>query len=314
MRCTKAMTAKILDGKSVAAQIKSELAQQVAALKKKGITPGLGTIMVGDDPGSQIYVAGKHRDCAEIGISSLRIDLPARATQDDIIAAVHEFNSAPECTGFIVQLPLPAGINQDQILAAILPEKDADGLHPANLGKLVLSVKGALNTPVPCTPRGVIELGRRGGFDWQGKNVCIVGRGITVGRSLSLLLTRADVNATVDICHSATENLAEHTLRADAVVMAVGHKYLLQPAMIQPGAAVFDVGVSRGINPATGKAKIYGDIDPAVSEVAGYFTPNPGGVGPMTRAMLLQNIVETAHRQLSQNNSEMRKINADCDV
>ncbi|XCB30982.1 bifunctional methylenetetrahydrofolate dehydrogenase/methenyltetrahydrofolate cyclohydrolase [Arcanobacterium hippocoleae] len=290
------MTAQILDGKFTAAQIKAELRERVERLHRQGITPGLGTILVGEDPGSQIYVRGKHRDCAEVGIESIRIDLPETAAESDVLAAVGDLNRAEECTGFIVQLPLPRGIDQDRVLSAISPEKDADGLHPVNLGKLVLSVKGALNSPLPCTPRGVIELGRRCGFDWAGKTVCVVGRGITVGRPLSLLLTRADVNATVDICHSATADLAMHTKRADAVVMAVGQPYLLQPEMIQPGAAVFDVGVTRGTNPDTGKIKIYGDIDPKVRAAAGFFTPNPGGVGPMTRALLLANVVESAER------------------
>lgn len=292
------MTTKILDGTATAAQIKSELAERVGKLREQGITPGLGTILVGDDPGSQIYVRGKHHDCAEVGIDSIRIDLPASATQADVLAAVDELNNSAKCTGFIVQLPLPREIDQDCVLAAMDPQKDADGLHPTNLGKLVLSVKGELNSPLPCTPRGVIELGRRGGFDWQGKNVCVVGRGITVGRPLSLLLTRAEVNASVDICHSATDNLAAHTRRADAVVMAVGQPYLLIPEMVKPGAAVFDVGVTRKPNPETGVAKIFGDIAPEVREVAGFFTPNPGGVGPMTRALLLANVVEAAERMV----------------
>lgn len=292
------MTTKILDGTATAAQIKSELAERVGKLREQGITPGLGTILVGDDPGSQIYVRGKHHDCAEVGIDSIRIDLPASATQADVLAAVDELNNSAKCTGFIVQLPLPREIDQDCVLAAMDPQKDADGLHPTNLGKLVLSVKGELNSPLPCTPRGVIELGRRGGFDWQGKNVCVVGRGITVGRPLSLLLTRAEVNASVDICHSATDDLAAHTRRADAVVMAVGQPYLLTPEMVKPGAAVFDVGVTRKPNPETGVAKIFGDIAPEVREVAGFFTPNPGGVGPMTRALLLANVVEAAERMV----------------
>lgn len=293
------MVAQILDGKIISAQLKTELAKRVEILRENGVKPGLGTILVGEDPGSQIYVRGKHRDCEEIGIDSIRLNLPANSSEKDVLAAVDELNNAAECTGFIVQLPLPKEISQDRVLEAIDPAKDADGLHPINLGKLVLNVKNEVTTPLPCTPRGVIELGRRGGLDWAGKNVCVVGRGITVGRPLSLLLSRSDVNATVDICHHATADLAAHTSRADVVVMAVGQPYLLKPEMVKPGAAIFDVGVTRKINPENGKAKIFGDVDLAVREVAGFFTPNPGGVGPMTRALLLANIVETAERNFS---------------
>lgn len=291
------MSAILLDGKATAAALKQELKQQVDELKKVGITPGLGTILVGSDPASQIYVAGKHRDCEEVGIASIRVDLPADASVAEINAAIDELNNAPECTGFIVQLPLPKGIDTDAVLARVAPEKDADGLHPTNLGKLVLNTSEPLTTPVPCTPRGVIELGKRFGFDWNGKNVCVVGRGKTVGRPLVMLLGRKDVNATVDCCHFGTSDLAAHTRAADAIVMGTGVAHLLTPDMVKPGAAVFDVGVSRKTDPETGKSKIFGDVDPKVADVAGMLTPNPGGVGPMTRAMLLVNIVEEAMRR-----------------
>ncbi|MBM7825061.1 methylenetetrahydrofolate dehydrogenase (NADP+)/methenyltetrahydrofolate cyclohydrolase [Arcanobacterium pluranimalium] len=288
------MNAIRLDGKAVASQIKDELRIRVDALKNKGVYPGLGTILVGSDPASKIYVGGKHQDCADVGIASIRIDLPQSATKADILAAVRDLNEARECTGYIVQLPLPHGIDADDVLAAIDPAKDADGLHPYNLGKLLLNNDKPFTSPIPCTPRGIVELGRRGGVNWDGANVCAVGLGSTVGRPLSVLLSHNSINATVDGCHIGTRELAEHTKRADIVVVATGVAHLLQPDMIRPGAAVFDVGVTRERNESTGKSKILGDVDPEVAKVAGWLSPNPGGVGPMTRAMLLVNVVEAA--------------------
>ncbi len=293
------MTAKILDGKSVARQIKAELAQRVVRLGKAGVVPGLGTIVVGSDPASLLYVDGKHRDCAEVGIKSLRIELPEDSTIEDIFAAVDSFNQDSACTGFIVQLPLPSGIDTNVVLARVLPGKDVDGLHPFNLGSLVLNTRTSFTTPVPCTPRGIVELGRRYGLEWAGKRVCVVGQGRTVGRPLSLLLAHDSINATVDACHAGTVNLKSHTLAADIVVVATGVAHLLQPDMIRAGAAVFDVGITRQIDAITGKPKIVGDVNPQVQEIAGWFAPNPGGVGLMTRAMLLQNIVEVAERNCS---------------
>ncbi|MDD7384417.1 MAG: bifunctional methylenetetrahydrofolate dehydrogenase/methenyltetrahydrofolate cyclohydrolase [Actinomycetaceae bacterium] len=295
------MSAVKLDGKATAAAIKAEVKERVEALKAKGVTPGLGTILVGDDPASAVYVAGKHRDCAEVGISSLRVDLPQDASVDDVKDAIRRLNEDPACTGYILQLPLPQGMPTDELIGLIDPRKDADGLHPANLGQLVLSGTTLPQTPLPCTPRGILELGRRGGVNFDGANVCIVGQGTTAGRPLSLLLTNMEVNATVDCCHIGTRDTAEHTKRADIVVVATGVAGLLKPDMVKPGAAVFDVGVTRKMNPETGKAKIYGDVDPEVANVAAYMTPNPGGVGPMTRAMLLVNVVEIAEHMAEAN-------------
>ncbi|WP_124054000.1 bifunctional methylenetetrahydrofolate dehydrogenase/methenyltetrahydrofolate cyclohydrolase [Arcanobacterium ihumii] len=291
------MNAVKLDGKAVAAQIKGELKERVEALAGKGCRPTLGTILVGADPGSKIYVAGKHRDCADVGIGSMRIDLPETAKRSDILAAIDELNNAKDCTGYIVQLPLPAGLDTNEILTMIDPAKDADGLHPFNLGNLVLNSSGPFTTPIPCTPRGIVELGRRGGIGWDGANVCAVGLGSTVGKPLSLLLSHSSINSTVDGCHIGTKNLAEHTRRADIVVVATGVAHLLKPEMVKPGAAVFDVGVTRKIDCKTGKSHILGDVHPRVAEVAGWLSPNPGGVGPMTRAMLLVNVVEAAELQ-----------------
>ena len=292
------MTAKILDGRSAAAAIKEDLKQRVAKLAEQGIYPGLGTIMVGDDPASAIYVNAKHSDCKEVGIQSMRLELPASASMNDVLAAVDSFNASPACSAFIVQLPLPEHLDTNTVLGRVAPAKDADGLHPINLGYLVLCTEGVLEVPVPCTPAGVIELGKRGGVNWDGANVCVVGQGTTAGRPLSLLASRMEVNATVDSCHIGTRDLAEHTRRADIVVAAAGVPHLITPNMIKPGAAVFDVGVTRRPDPLTGKNKIIGDVDPAVAEVAGWLTPNPGGVGPMTRAMLLVNVVEAAQRAM----------------
>jgi methylenetetrahydrofolate dehydrogenase (NADP+)/methenyltetrahydrofolate cyclohydrolase len=284
------MTATILDGKAVAAAIKADLTQRVAKLTAAGATPGLGTVLVGDDPGSRAYVAGKHRDCAQVGIRSIRKDLPADATQAQVEDVVAELNADPACTGYIVQLPLPAGLDAQRVLGMIDPDKDADGLQPVNLGKLVLGEAG----PLPGTPKGIVELLRRYHVPIASAEVTIIGRGITVGRALGLLLTRRSENATVTQCHTGTRDLAAHTRSADIVVVAAGRPALLTPGMVKPGAAVVDVGITRT------EAGLVGDVDPAVAEVAGFLAPVPGGVGPMTRAMLLVNVVETAERQLVQ--------------
>ncbi len=281
------MTAQILDGKATAAAIKSDLVSRVEALKAKGIHPGLGTVLVGEDPGSKWYVAGKHRDCAEIGVDSLRRDLPETATQEEIEAVVRELNEDPACTGYIVQLPLPKGIDTNRVLELIDPAKDADGLHPMNLGRLVLGEGG----PLPCTPQGVIQLLRHHGVEINGAHVVVVGRGITVGRSIGLLLTRRSENATVTLCHTGTRDLPGILRQADIIVAAAGVRHLIGPDDVKPGAAVLDVGVSRDEH-----GKIAGDVHPGVAEIAGWISPNPGGVGPMTRAQLLVNVVEAAER------------------
>ena len=280
------MTAQVLDGKALAAQIRVGLTERVAALAARDIVPGLGTVLVGDDPGSRAYVNGKHRDCAQVGIVSIRRDLPADASQQQVEDVVAELNEDPACTGYIVQLPLPAGLDPQPVLDLIDPAKDADGLQPANLGKLVLGDPA----PLPCTPRGIVELLRRFDVPIAGADVTVIGRGITVGRSLGLLLTRRTENATVTLCHTGTRDLAAHTRGADIVVVAAGRPGLLTADMVKPGAAVLDVGISRT------EAGLVGDVDPAVAEVAGYLAPMPGGVGPMTRAMLLANVVEAAER------------------
>lgn len=288
-------SAQVLDGTATAKAIKDELRERVAALKERGITPGLGTILVGEDPGSVAYVGGKHKDCAEVGIASIREDLPADATAEDIAAAIDRLNNDPACTGYIVQLPLPKGIDTNAILERIDPAKDADGLHPTNLGRLVLRISEEITTPLPCTPRAVIELIQRAGIDLNGKDVCVVGRGTTVGRSIGLLMGRKDVNATVTSCHTGTKDLAEKVRAADVVVGASGVAGLITPDMVKPGAIVLDVGVSRVVG-EDGKARLQGDIADGVDEVAAYLSPNPGGVGPMTRALLLVNVVEAAER------------------
>ena len=279
------MTAVKLDGLAVAKQIKLELAQQVSALKARRITPGLGTLLVGDDPGSLSYVAGKHRDCAEVGVNSIRIDLPASATEADVRKAIQDLNSAKEVTGYIVQLPLPAGMDSNRLLELIEPDKDADGLHPINLGRLVMNVSGDITSPLPCTPSGIVELLRRYNIETKGKEVAVIGRGLTVGRPLGLLMSRKGIDATVTTLHSASKDIADHVRRADIVVAALGQPHFVKPEWIKPGAAVLDVGISR-----TG-AGLVGDVHPAVADVAGYLSPNPGGVGPMTRAMLVSNVV-----------------------
>ena len=280
------MSAIILDGKAQAAIIKNDLLKRISVLKQKGINPGLGTILVGEDPGSHAYVGGKHRDCAEVGINSIRIDLPSNATQQQVTEAITQLNTDSNCTGFIVQLPLPNDLDSNLALEQIDPRKDADGLHPVNLGKLVLGE----NAPLPCTPRGIIELLRAYKIELNGANIVIIGRGVTVGRPLGLILTRKTENSTVTICHTGTKNLAQHLLNADVVVAAAGVPHLIKPNMIKKGAAVVDVGITR-----TDKGLV-GDIDPGVKEVAGYFSPMPGGTGPMTRAMLITNVVENAER------------------
>jgi len=280
------VTARILDGKAVAAQVRADLAQRATALAARGITPGLGTVLVGDDPGSQAYVNGKHRDCAQVGIASIRRQLPADATQAQVEAVVDELNADPDCTGYIVQLPLPAGLDAHAVLHRMDPAKDADGLHPVNLGQLVLGEPG----PLPCTPRGIVYLLRHYGVAISGADVTVIGRGITVGRALGLLLTRRTENATVTLCHTGTKDLAAYTRTADIVVVAAGRPGLLSAAMVKPGAAVVDVGITRT------EAGLVGDVAAGVSEVAGWLAPMPGGVGPMTRAMLLANVIEAAER------------------
>lgn len=288
--------AKVLDGAACARQIKDELRARVEVLRARGVLPGLGTILVGEDPGSVAYVAGKHRDCAEVGIESIRVDLPAHASEDQILEAVAGLNADPACTGFIVQLPLPRGVDTNRVLEAVDPDKDADGLHPTNLGRLVLRGSEPIQSPLPCTPRAVIELIQRNGIDLNGADVCVVGRGVTVGRSIGLLLTRKDINATVTICHTGTRDLAAHTRAADVVVAATGYAGLITADMVRPGAVVLDVGVSRVVDSESGKARLMGDVADGVDRVAGWLSPNPGGVGPMTRALLLMNVVEAAER------------------
>jgi methylenetetrahydrofolate dehydrogenase (NADP+)/methenyltetrahydrofolate cyclohydrolase len=285
------VTATLLDGKAAAAAVKEDLRERVKALADRGIVPGLGTVLVGDDPGSRAYVDGKHRDCAEVGIASLRRDLPADATQEQVQTAVEELNADPACHGYIVQLPLPKQLDTQRVLEAIDPDKDADGLHPVNLGRLVLGYDG----PLPCTPRGIVHLLRRHDIALNGAEVVVIGRGTTVGRPLGLLLTRRRENATVTLCHTGTRDLARHTRNADVVVAAVGVPGLLTANMIRPGATVVDVGITRVVG-ADGKGRYTGDVAPEVAEVAGALVPVPGGVGPMTRAMLLTNVVERAER------------------
>ena len=280
------MTATLLDGKATATAIKAELAQRVAKLREHGISPGLGTVLVGDDPGSHSYVAGKHRDCAEVGITSVRVDLPADAGQQQVDEAILALNADPSCTGYIVQLPLPKGLSESRALELIDPDKDADGLHPTNLGRLVLGIPA----PLPCTPRGIVELLRRYDVPLNGAEVVVVGRGVTVGRPLGLLLTRKSENATVTLCHTGTRDLAAHTRNADIIVAAAGVAHLITADLVRPGAAVLDVGITRT------EAGLVGDVHPDVLEVASFVAPMPGGVVPMTRAMLITNVVEAAER------------------
>lgn len=291
------MTIK-LDGKQTAATIKADLTARVRRLRDAGVEPGLGTLLVGSDPGSVKYVAGKHADCAQVGIRSIKRELPADAGFDDIAEAVRSLNDDPACTGYIVQLPLPAGIDENAIIGLIDPAKDADGMHPYNLGELVLHVRGDIATPLPCTPRGVLELLDAYGIDLNGKEVCVLGRGITIGRTIGLLLSRKEVNATVTLCHTGTRDIAEHARRADVIVAAMGSAGFVTPDMVREGAVLVDVGVSRVFDEEAGRYRIKGDIDKACYDKAYAYSPNPGGVGPMTRAMLLANVVEMAERRL----------------
>ncbi|MGB7817335.1 MAG: bifunctional methylenetetrahydrofolate dehydrogenase/methenyltetrahydrofolate cyclohydrolase [Ornithinibacter sp.] len=288
------MTATTLDGKAILGTIKDELTVRVAALAEKGVVPGLGTVLVGDDPGSQWYVGAKHRDCAEIGIRSLRHDLPDGTSQEEVLEVVRSLNDDPDCTGFIVQQP--TGLDENAVLSAVDPAKDVDGLHPMNLGWLVLGEPA----PLPCTPVGCVELLRRYDVPIAGAKVVVVGRGLTVGRPLGLILTRRSENATVTLCHTGTRDLAAEVRQADIVIAAAGVPGIITGDMVKPGAAVLDVGVSRVLDEESGKSRVAGDVHPDVWDVAGFVSPNPGGVGPMTRAMLLSNVVDAAERSLTQ--------------
>ncbi|AZS44718.1 Bifunctional protein FolD protein [Microbacterium oleivorans] len=290
------MTARILDGKAASAAIKTELAERVAVLKERGVTPGIATVLVGADPASQLYVGMKHRQSEAIGMNSIQRELPADATQEQVEALIDELNADPACHGYIVQLPLPKHLDTDRILERIDPEKDADGLHPTNLGRLVLNVNTPITSPLPCTPRGVIELLLRNGYDLNGKHVVVVGRGVTIGRSIGLLLTRREYNATVTLTHTGTTDLGAHLREADVIVAAAGVKHIVTAEHVKPGAAVLDVGVTREDDPETGKSRVFGDVHPDVADVAGWVSPNPGGVGPMTVALLMTNVVEVAER------------------
>lgn len=290
------MTATILDGKAASAAIKAELAERVAALRERGIVPGIATVLVGADPASQLYVGMKHKQSEAIGMNSIQVELPAESTQEEVEAVIDRLNADPACHGYIVQLPLPKHLDTDAILERIDPAKDADGLHPTNLGRLVLNVNAPILTPLPCTPRGVIELLLRNDYDLKGKEVVVVGRGVTIGRSIGLLLTRREINATVTLTHTGTTDLAKHLRQADVIVAAAGVKHIVRAEDVKPGAAVLDVGVTRETDPETGKARVYGDVHPGVAEIAGFVSPNPGGVGPMTVALLMTNVVEAAER------------------
>ncbi|MGX5358584.1 bifunctional methylenetetrahydrofolate dehydrogenase/methenyltetrahydrofolate cyclohydrolase [Kocuria sp. KH4] len=291
------MGARTLDGRAASAAIKAELAQRVAALAERGVTPGLGTVLVGDDPASHSYVGGKHKDCAEVGIASIRRELPADVSQQELEAVIDELNADPACTGYIVQLPLPGHLDTNAILERIDPDKDADGLHPTNLGRLVLNVSEPMTSPLPCTPNGIVELLRRHEVDLAGRHVLVVGRGVTVGRPMGLILTRREINATVTLAHTGTEDLEALLAQADVVVAAAGRPHMIGPDALKDGVVLLDVGVSRVEDPETGRKRLTGDIDPAAAEKAAWISPNPGGVGPMTRAMLLLNVVESAERQ-----------------
>lgn len=282
------MNAIVLDGLATAKQIKAELALKVVELKQKGITPGLGTLLVGDDAGSHSYVSGKHRDCQEVGVHSVRIDLPATASVADVKSAIKDLNDAKDVTGYIIQLPLPFGFDTNEMLELIDPTKDADGLHPINLGKLVLAGSDPMTSPLPCTPAGIVELLERYQVELNGAEVAIIGRGITVGRPLGLLLNKKGNDSTVTLLHSRSKDIEHSIKRADIVVAALGSPHFVKPEWVKPGAAVLDVGITRT------EAGLVGDVDPAVNRVAGYLSPNPGGVGPMTRAMLVRNVIEAA--------------------
>jgi methylenetetrahydrofolate dehydrogenase (NADP+)/methenyltetrahydrofolate cyclohydrolase len=293
------MVAQKLDGVATASLIKDELKLRIDALRERGIRPGLGTLLVGEDPGSLSYVGGKHRDSIEVGMESIRVDLPATASEADVRAAIADLNSDPRVTGYIVQLPLPGAIDEHAMLELIDPNKDADGLHPTNLGRLVLGVDGLITSPLPCTPAGIVELLERHGVGTESRHVVVIGRGLTVGRPLGLLMTRKGIDSTVTLTHSRTDDLAAEVRRADIIVAAVGVPHLVKADWVKPGAAVLDVGVTRVGMTESGRAKLAGDVDPGVAEVAGWLSPNPGGVGPMTRAMLLKNVVDAAERQAS---------------
>jgi methylenetetrahydrofolate dehydrogenase (NADP+)/methenyltetrahydrofolate cyclohydrolase len=282
------LNAIVLDGLATAQQIKAELSLKVVELKQKGVTPGLGTLLVGDDPGSHSYVSGKHRDCQEVGVHSVRIDLPASASISDVKAAIKDLNDAKDVTGYIIQLPLPFGFDTNEMLELIDPAKDADGLHPINLGKLVLAGVDEMKSPVPCTPAGIVELLERYQVELSGAEVAVIGRGITVGRPLGLLLNKKGVDATVTLLHSKSKDIPNAVKRADIVVAALGSPHFVKPEWIKPGAAVLDVGITRV------DSGLVGDVDPTVAQVAGYLSPNPGGVGPMTRAMLVQNVINAS--------------------
>jgi len=288
------VSAITLDGLATARAIKAELVGEVSRLRERGITTGLGTILVGDDPGSEWYVAGKHNDCAEVGITSHRIDLPGSASESEVFAAIDRFNNDPAVTGYIVQLPLPGHIDTQAVLERIDPVKDADGLHPVNLGRLVNQVAGEMTSPLPCTPQGIVELGIRYGLDWSGQHVVVLGRGVTVGRPIGLLLTRRGLDATVTLTHTKTRGLSDLVARADVIVAAAGVASMVTEDMVKPGAWIFDVGVSRVTT--NGKSSVVGDVAPGAWNVASHISPNPGGVGPMTRALLLRNVVDSARR------------------
>lgn len=288
------MPAVRLDGKAAAAAITAELAERVSVLTAHGTTPGIATVLVGADPASQLYVGMKHRQSEAIGMNSIQVELPESSTQEQVEAAIDALNADPACHGYIVQLPLPKHLDTDAILERIDPAKDADGLHPTNLGRLVLNVNAPITTPLPCTPRGVIELLLRNSIDLAGKEVVVVGRGVTIGRSIGLLLTRREINATVTLTHTGTADLAHHLRQADVIVAAAGVKHIVLSEHVKPGAAVLDVGVTREVDPETGKSRVFGDVHPDVAAVAGHLSPNPGGVGPMTVALLLTNVVEAA--------------------
>jgi len=290
------MTARVLDGRAKAAVLKKDLAERVARLAEHGVVPGLGTVLVGDDPGSRSYVAGKHQDCAQVGVASIRRDLPATITEEQMLSVLDELNDDPACTGYIVQLPLPPHIDTQRVLERIDPAKDADGLHPMNLGRLVASVSGELTSPLPCTPAGCVELLRHYGIDLAGRRVLVIGRGVTIGRPAGLVLTRKDVNATVILAHTGTVDLREEIRAADVIIAAAGSAHMVRKVDVKPGAIVLDVGVSQQIDD-DGRTRIVGDVEQTVADVASWVSPNPGGVGPMTRVMLVANVVEAAERQ-----------------
>lgn len=293
------MTAELLDGRATAKAIKEDLALRVESLKEQGITPGLATVLVGADPASRSYVAGKHRDCQEVGINSMQVELDEDISEAELLAELEKLNNDGACTGYIVQLPLPKHLDTQRILESVPPEKDADGLHPMNLGRLVANVNEPISSPLPCTPKGCVDLLAHYGLDLAGKHVVVVGRGVTIGRPIGLLLTRREINATVTLCHTGTADLPMHLQSADVVIAAAGVKHMIDPKELKPGVVALDVGVTREVNPETGKATIYGDLAPGIEEVASFYSPNPGGVGPMTRVELLQNVVLSAEQTVS---------------